>query len=124
MSLFSSPLIVWGDKSGLQQVFINLINNATKFSPEGSFVVIHTSKEIGKVHISISDQGLGIPQEAIPNLFEQFFRARNVTLAEIPGSGVGLYIVKSIIDELSGEIKVKTEINKGTTFTVTLNTVR
>lgn len=124
MSAFSSPLIVWGDKSGLQQVFINLINNATKFSPEGSFVAIHISKEINKVHISISDQGLGIPQEAIPNLFEQFFRARNVTLAEIPGSGVGLYIVKSIIDELGGEITVKTEINKGTTFTVTLNTVR
>ena len=124
MSTFSSPLMVWGDKSGLQQVFINLINNATKFSPEGSLVVINISQEKDKVHISISDQGLGIPQEAIPNLFEQFFRARNVTLAEIPGSGVGLYIVKSIIDELNGEIKVKTELNKGTIFTVTLNTVR
>lgn len=121
MSVVSSPLMIWGDKSGLQQVFINLINNATKFSPEGSTVSIQTSKETNKVHVAISDQGLGIPPEAIPNLFEQFFRARNVTLAEIPGSGVGLYIVKSIIDELKGQIKVESEINKGTTFVVTLN---
>ncbi|MGC1375358.1 MAG: PAS domain S-box protein [Anaerolineales bacterium] len=120
----SAPLMVWGDKSGLQQVFINLINNAAKFSPPGSFVAIHVSKEIDKVHIAISDQGLGIPPEAMPNLFEQFFRARNVTLAEIPGSGVGLYIVKSIIDELKGEIKVESEINQGTTFIITLNAMR
>lgn len=121
MPVFSSPLMVWGDKSGLQQVFINLINNATKFSPEGSSVIVSISKERNKVHISISDQGLGIPHEDRPNLFEQFFRARNVTLAEIPGSGVGLYIVKSIIDELNGDIKVESEINKGTTFIITLN---
>ncbi len=121
MPVFTSPLMIWGDKSGLQQVFINLINNATKFSPEGSFVIVNISKESKKAHISISDQGLGIPQQDIPNLFEQFFRARNVTLAEIPGSGVGLYIVKSIIDELKGEIKVESEINKGTTFIITLN---
>lgn len=122
MSAPPSPLLIWGDKSGLQQVFINLINNATKFSPEGSVVKINVSKEAGKVHTSISDQGLGIPPEAMPNLFEQFFRARNVTLAEIPGSGVGLYIVKSIIEELKGEIKVESELNKGTTFIITLNT--
>jgi signal transduction histidine kinase len=64
---------------------------------------------------------LGIPPEDMPNLFERFFRARNVTLAEIPGSGVGLYIVKSIIEDLKGQIKVKSEINKGTTFIITLN---
>ncbi len=120
-SAFSSPLMVWGDKSGLQQVFINLINNAAKFSPQGSFVTVNASREANKVHVSISDQGLGIPPEAIPNLFEQFFRARNVTLAEIPGSGVGLYIVKSIVEELKGEISVESEINKGTTFIITLN---
>lgn len=117
------PLMILGDKSGLQQVFINLINNATKFSPAGSLVKINASKEAGQVRISIADQGLGIPPEAMPNLFEQFFRARNVTLAEIPGSGVGLYIVKSIIEELKGQIKVESEINKGTTFIIILNTL-
>jgi two-component system phosphate regulon sensor histidine kinase PhoR len=116
-----APLMVLGDKSGLQQIFINLINNAIKFSPAGSLVNVDVSKEVGKIRISIADQGLGIPPEDMPNLFERFFRARNVTLAEIPGSGVGLYIVKSIIEDLKGQIKVKSEINKGTTFIITLN---
>lgn len=113
-------LLAWADKSGLQQVFINLINNAVKFSPQGSVVSIAALKEGQRVRIAIADQGLGIPPEDIPNLFEKFFRARNVTLAEIPGSGVGLYIVKSIIEELQGQIRVESQINKGTTFIITL----
>lgn len=118
----SDPVLpAWGDKSGLQQVFINLINNAVKFSPEGSLIRITATKLADEVQITISDQGLGIPTEALPNLFEQFFRARNVTLAEIPGSGVGLYIVKSIIEELKGSIQVESEINKGTTFIIRLS---
>ena len=84
-------------------------------------IKIDILKTDDQVQISIIDQGLGIPAEDMPNLFEQFFRARNVTLAEIPGSGVGLYIVKSIIEELNGHIKVESEINKGTTFIITLN---
>jgi signal transduction histidine kinase len=84
-------------------------------------VSIGISQNNGKIKIAIADQGLGIPVEDMPNLFERFFRARNVTLAEIPGSGVGLYIVKSIIEEMKGQIEVNSEINKGTTFTITLN---
>jgi two-component system OmpR family sensor kinase len=72
------------------------------------------------VCIAIVDHGLGIPPEAQPHLFERFFRARNVTIAEIPGSGVGLYIVKSIVDELEGTIEVTSELNQGTTFVVGL----
>jgi PAS domain S-box-containing protein len=115
------PVSILGDVSGLQQVFINLINNATKFSPEGASVSIHVTEADNEVHVSISDQGLGIPPEATQHLFERFYRAKNVTIAEIPGSGIGLYIVRSIVDELGGKIQVQSEINKGTTFTVTLH---
>jgi signal transduction histidine kinase len=103
---------VLGDKSGLQQVFINLINNAAKFSPEGSSVAINVTEAEEEVRISISDQGLGIPPEAQQHLFERFYRARNVTIAEIPGSGIGLYIVKSIVEELGGKIHVESELNR------------
>jgi len=113
-------IYVLGDLSGLSQVFINLINNAIKFSPEGETVEVLAALEEQEVHISIVDHGLGIPFDAIPHLFERFFRARNVTVAEVPGSGIGLYIVKSIVDELGGRIEVKSEINQGATFTVTL----
>ena len=111
---------LWGDTGGLQQVFINLINNAAKFSPEGSTINIRVSQNDTHVKISIVDKGVGIPQEAIPHLFERFYRAKNVTIAEIPGSGIGLYIVNSIVSELGGNIDVKSIPNKGTTFTVYL----
>jgi PAS domain S-box-containing protein len=115
-----SSFYVLGDKDGLSQVFINLINNAAKFSPKENTVEVKVARDETHAHISIADHGLGIPPEAIPHLFERFYRARNVTVAEIPGSGIGLYIVKSIIDELGGMILVKSEINQGTTFTVRL----
>lgn len=111
---------VLGDKSGLQQVFINLINNAAKFSREGGSVNINVTERSAEVQVLISDQGLGIPAESIPHLFERFYRAKNVTIAEIPGSGIGLYIVKSIVEELGGNIRVESEVNKGTTFIVSL----
>jgi PAS domain S-box-containing protein len=111
---------VIGDKSGLQQVFINLINNAVKFSRQGGTVEITVSENETEVLIKISDSGVGIPQQAIPHLFERFYRAKNVTIAEIPGSGIGLYIVKSIVEALGGTIHVETVLNQGTTFTVSL----
>lgn len=113
-------LVILGDKSGLQQVFINLINNAVKFSPDQGQVVVEVLKAQADVQIRITDSGLGIPNDALPHLFERFYRAKNVTLAEIPGSGIGLYIVKSIVDELDGTITIDSEQKHGTTFTVTL----
>jgi signal transduction histidine kinase len=109
-----------GDKTGLQQVFINLLGNAVKFSPEGKSVDIAAGLSGKEAVVTITDHGLGIPPDALPHLFERFYRARNVTLAEIPGSGIGLYIVKSIIKELGGNISVESQVNRGTTFTVRL----
>ena len=113
-------LLVFGDISGLQQVFINLLNNAIKFSPKGSIVEVEVKRSGDQMNISITDHGLGIPPEALPHLFQRFYRAKNVTIAEIPGSGIGLYIVRSIIETLGGTISVESVQNKGTTFTVTL----
>ena len=109
-----------GEKGGLQQVFINFINNAVKFSPEGSTAEVVVRKVENEALISIIDHGLGIPSDAIPHLFERFYRAKNVTIAEIPGSGIGLYVVKSIVNELGGTIEVESELNKGTTFIIRL----
>jgi two-component system phosphate regulon sensor histidine kinase PhoR len=116
----TEPVTILGDKSGLQQVFINLINNAAKFSRQGGTVKILFSKSEEYIDVCIRDDGVGIPAESIPYLFQRFYRAKNVTIAEIPGSGIGLYIVKSIVDELGGKITVKSELNQGTTFIVSL----
>lgn len=111
---------ILGDTGALQQVFINLINNAAKFSPEGSKVEIKTFQNERYVNIVVVDKGVGIPKEDIPHLFKRFYRAKNVTVAEIPGSGIGLYIVNSIVTELGGKILVESIPDKGTTFTVCL----
>ena len=116
----SRPVQVIGDKSGLQQVLINLINNAVKFSKPGGTVKITVSENESEVLINVVDSGVGIPEQAIKHLFERFYRAKNVTIAEIPGSGIGLYIVKSIVDALGGTITVNSVLNKGTMFTVKL----
>ncbi|HMU91425.1 MAG TPA: ATP-binding protein [Anaerolineales bacterium] len=122
LSVDSDICSVLGDAGGLSQVFINLINNAVKFSPEGSTVDVAAvcGGAEHEARISITDHGLGIPPEAVPHLFERFYRAKNVTVAEIPGTGIGLYIVKSIVDELGGKIDVISELNQGTTFVVHL----
>jgi signal transduction histidine kinase len=120
LSAPQEELLVLGDTSGLQQVFINLINNAIKFSPKGSAVDVGVTSGDGQTYISITDHGLGIPSESMPHLFQRFYRAKNVTIAEIPGSGIGLYIVKSIIEELGGNISVESVQNQGATFTIAL----
>jgi len=120
LSLPGGEAMIQGDKSGLQQVFINLINNAVKFSPRGSSVDVNVLSEPEAVRVAITDHGMGIPAEDIPHLCERFFRGRNVTIAEIPGSGIGLYIVKSIVEELGGNLKIESIIKQGTTITVSL----
>jgi signal transduction histidine kinase len=109
-----------GYKSGLQQVFINLINNAAKFSPQSSSIDVDVNLTPQEARVSITDHGMGIPPEDVPHLFERFFRGRNVTIAEIPGSGIGLYIVKTIVEELGGSIQVESVLKQGTTIIVTL----
>jgi len=120
LSMERETMQIRGDAGGLSQVFINLINNAVKFSPLGTEVQVSAHLDEMDVIVSITDHGLGIPADSISHLFERFYRAKNVTVAEIPGSGIGLYIVKSIVDELQGTISVVSEVNQGTTFTVRL----
>ena len=120
LSLPQKPVSVTGDKSGLQQVFVNLINNAVKFSPEGSSVKVDVIETEEEIHVAISDCGMGIRPEDVPHLFERFFRGKNVTIAEIQGSGIGLYIVKSIVEELGGKIMVRSILKQGTVLTVVL----
>ena len=120
LSAAIQPIFVRGDSNGLQQVFTNLVNNAVKFSNTGSQVEVRATPYEDETRIDIIDFGLGIPPEAMPHLFDRFYRANNATMAEIPGSGLGLYIVKSIIGELGGTISVKSKVNEGTVFTVRL----
>ncbi|GAB4579590.1 MAG: hypothetical protein Fur0022_23280 [Anaerolineales bacterium] len=112
------PHIV-GDKDKLKQVFLNLLSNAVKYnSPKGTLTLKAGTRD-GRVYISVSDTGPGIPKESLGNLFKKFYRVPGTEkLAQ--GTGLGLSIVKKIVEAHQGEIKVKSKIGEGTTFTVSL----
>ncbi|WRP06080.1 ATP-binding protein [Rossellomorea aquimaris] len=112
--------IVLGDKDKLSQAFTNLISNAIKYSPDGGTVTIYLREEEDSILIDIRDEGLGIPNEAIPNLFTKFYRVDNSDRRRIGGTGLGLTIVKEIIETHDGEITVSSEEGKGSVFTIRL----
>lgn len=112
------PASVRGDPVRLRQVFMNLIDNAVKYSLPGGDVTISLFNENCKIHVTVSDHGSGIPKELIPLIFEPFFRAS--TGERIPGAGLGLAIVRWIVQEHGGNVNIRSELNKGTTVTLTL----
>jgi len=107
------------DPSLLRHIITNLISNAIKFSPEESSILINTKYDNGLLVLKVKDQGMGIPPEDQPQLFERFFRAANVTY--IQGTGLGLHIIGKYVELMEGNITVESELNKGTTFTITFN---
>jgi signal transduction histidine kinase len=107
---------VMGDSSALQKVFANLLSNAVKFTPPDGHLSVQVQLANHECRFTIKDDGIGISPEDMPNLFMRFFRARNATEGEIQGSGIGLYITKSIITYLGGWIQASSKLSKGTTF--------
>lgn len=114
---------VAGDSGQLNQIFINLLGNAIKFSPEGSeiSITLDTSESTSgdqNIRVTLTDQGIGIPAEDIDHLFTRFFRAKNADSGQYPGTGLGLSIVQQVVNRHNGFIHVTSEIGKGTTFII------
>ena len=107
------------DTDRLIQVVTNLVSNAIKFTPEGGRIAVLVQSRPEHIAIRVSDTGLGIPKEALPRVFERFYRVKRPG-KEIKGTGLGLAIVNKIVNAHGGRIDVESELNKGTTFTVLL----
>lgn len=110
--------IIISDVNALRHIIINILSNALKYSKENSEVIFTTAVDQNSFVINITDSGIGIPEDEQDNMFEKFFRAKNVT--NIQGTGLGLHIVKRFVDLLDGEIDLKSEYEKGTAVTVKL----
>lgn len=108
------------DEDLIRQVFTNLIENAIKYSPENSSILVTTEEIDGKLNVQVADQGMGIAQEDLNNLFSKFYRSKNVRDGAIRGSGLGLYLSRYFVNLHKGSIAVESELNKGSTFTVEL----
>ncbi|HTM10933.1 MAG TPA: GAF domain-containing sensor histidine kinase [Verrucomicrobiae bacterium] len=111
---------LWGDPGRLREVLQNLLANAVKYTERGK-VELHVSMEkMGNVAWTVSDTGIGIRHTDLPHIFEPFFMAEDVDRRKYPGSGLGLSIVKRLVDLLEGDIAVESEHGRGSRFTVTL----
>ncbi|MEM7620367.1 MAG: ATP-binding protein [Pseudomonadota bacterium] len=112
------PDVVYADPILLSHIFSNLVSNALKYSPEGTKVNLMGHMDKNNIFIQVVDKGVGIPKEELSNIFTCFYRAS--TSIGIPGTGVGLHLVKSFIEQHNGQIEVASEIGLGSKFTVTL----
>jgi signal transduction histidine kinase len=108
------------DPELIKQVFSNLIENAIKYSPENSKVLISSEEVDGKVIVQVADQGGGIAAEDVPHVFMKFFRSREAKASPVKGSGLGLYLAKYFVELHKGQINVESTPSQGSTFTVEL----
>lgn len=116
----SKPILALATENGLDTVLRNLVGNAIKYSKPGGTVEATVQEEQDCVKISISDSGIGIPEEDLPHIWDEFFRAKNAHISGITGTGLGLSIVKQFVDRFGGQISVASKVGEGTTFTVSL----
>jgi signal transduction histidine kinase len=115
---------VFVDEQRVMQVLENLVDNAIKYGNPGSRIVLSAQEKPTLVYISVSNEGPSIEKEALRRIFEKGFRVRNEDTRKKSGSGLGLYIAKSIVLAHDGEIWAESEPGKGTTFNFSLPKVR
>jgi signal transduction histidine kinase/CheY-like chemotaxis protein len=116
-----ADLQVWADPDRLSQILTNLIDNAIKYTPEGGQVGVEIWADTRDLaHVLVRDTGQGIPEDALPKLFDPFFRVHHQERNHIKGLGLGLAIVKDLVDLHGGTIAVRSEIDRGTEFEFTL----
>jgi two-component system phosphate regulon sensor histidine kinase PhoR len=108
------------DASLIRQLLVNLVENAVKYSLEGSVVVVRVIDSDERLQIDVVDRGLGIPSAEQERIFEKFFRLDAEMTRGVGGSGLGLYISREIVEQLGGTLTVSSQVGRGSTFTVTL----
>ena len=114
------PALVLSNRSGLETILTNLLDNAIKYTHPGGHVTIDVYAQISHVGVRITDTGIGIPAEALEHVGEEFFRAPNARSANLPGSGLGLSIVNQLLERLAGRLDIQSELDRGTTVNVRL----
>ena len=116
----SQPMPVKGNRVRLKQVVVNLLDNAIKYTPEKGAIQLHVLAVNGHAVLEVEDNGIGIPPEALPHIFERFYRVDQTRSADSESVGLGLSIVKSICTAHGAEVEVQSAVGKGSRFRVKL----
>lgn len=122
-SIADAPCLVNGDELSLSETFVNILGNAIKYSHDGGRIALRVEEDGDEVLISIQDNGIGIPPEDLPHIFEGFYRGRDAQTAAT-GHGIGLAVSRQIIEAHNGSIAVESDLGRGSTFVVRLPAVR
>ena len=115
-----TSLYVNSNRDYIKQIFLNLIENAIKYTPSNGKVRVIVASNEKDIIIEVKDNGIGIPKEDINRIFERFYRVDKARSRDVGGTGLGLAITKHIVKSLNGKIEVKSELNKGSEFIVTI----
>ncbi|HWZ32515.1 MAG TPA: ATP-binding protein [Bryobacteraceae bacterium] len=116
-------VFVSGSRLRLEQALLNLMANAIKFNRTGGEVRVSARESDSQVAIQIADTGVGIPSQDLPRIFERFYRVDKARSREVGGTGLGLSIVKHVVERMNGQVKVESQLGRGSTFTVLLPSV-
>lgn len=114
LSAKKTPIYVMTDRDKLEQVIINIISNAVKYTPEKGKIEVSCEKVYKDAYIKVRDNGIGIPEENLPRIFERFYRVDNARSRETGGTGLGLAIAKQIMAQLGGDININSTYGEGT----------
>jgi heavy metal sensor kinase len=116
----AGPAIVHADAGWLERLLLNLLDNAIKFTPAGGLVLVTVSRHGTETRLAVQDTGIGMDPAAVPHVFERFFRADPARSSGVEGAGLGLSLVKWVVDRHHGRIQVESRPGRGSTFTVLL----
>ena len=108
----------------MERIMLNLLSNAIKYTPRGGEIFVNLDLSDAYVYIKVKDNGIGIPKEKLNSIFEKFVRIDETLSRENEGSGIGLSIVKSLVDMLNGNIYIESKVNEGSEFTIEIPNVR
>ncbi len=117
---YAEDLTAFGDEQRLRQVLINLVDNAIKYTPQEGNVRVYLDVKEKEVSVVVKDNGIGIPKKDLPRIFERFYRVDKARSRDVGGSGLGLSIVKHILEAHSTQIRVESDVDKGTKFEFSL----
>jgi two-component system phosphate regulon sensor histidine kinase PhoR len=118
--LNDEPVYIIGNPDRVEQLLINLTENAIKYNKPGGSVTVQVFANQDEANVTISDTGIGIAEEHLPRLFERFYRVDKGRSRQMGGTGLGLAIVKHIVKSMGGEIEVQSKLGEGTEFLITL----